>query len=54
MRGALRDGHAMLIKAPPDSRTCRQHAPSAAMRDVLERLKAAFDPDGRLNPGRMD
>jgi glycolate oxidase FAD binding subunit len=54
VRGALRDGHAMLIKAPPDSRTCRQHAPSAAMRDVLERLKAAFDPDGRLNPGRMD
>jgi glycolate oxidase FAD binding subunit len=54
VRGALRDGHAMLIKAPAATRACRQHPPSAAMRDVLERVRAAFDPDGRLNPGRMD
>ena len=54
VRGSLRDGHAMLIKAPNDSRTCRQHPPSAAMAQVLDRLKSAFDPDGRLNPGRMD
>jgi len=54
VRSSLRDGHAMLIKAPADSRTCRQHPPSAAMAQVLDRIKAAFDPDGRLNPGRMD
>jgi glycolate oxidase FAD binding subunit len=54
VRGALRDGHAMLLKAPADSRTCRRHPPSAAMADVLDRLRRAFDPDGRLNPGRMD
>jgi glycolate oxidase FAD binding subunit len=54
VRGALRDGHAMLVKAPAAARACRQHPPSAAMRDVLERVRAAFDPDGRLNPGRMD
>lgn len=54
VRGALREGHAMLIKAPADSRTCRQHPPSAAVADVLERLKAAFDPDRRLSPGRME
>jgi len=54
VRGALREGHAMLVKAPPDSRTCRQHPPSAATADVLDRVKAAFDPDGRLSPGRMD
>jgi glycolate oxidase FAD binding subunit len=54
VRGSLRDGHAMLIKAPADSRTCRQQAPSAALALVLDRVRAAFDPDRRLNPGRMD
>ncbi|HEY5665653.1 MAG TPA: FAD-binding protein [Gammaproteobacteria bacterium] len=54
VRGALREGHAFLIKAPPDSRTCRQQPPSAAMEQVLHKLRQAFDPAGRLNPGRMD
>jgi len=54
VRGSLRDGHATLIKAPADSRTCRQHPPSAAASQVLDRVRAAFDPDRRLNPGRME
>ncbi len=54
VRGALREGHAFLIKAPADSRTCRQQPPSAAMEQVLDKLRQAFDPAGRLNPGRMD
>ena len=54
VRGALREGHAMLIKAPADARTCRQHPPSAALAQVLDRVRRAFDPDGRLNPGRME
>lgn len=54
VRGALREGHATLIKAPPDSRPCRQHPPSAALAQVLDRVRAAFDPNERLNPGRMD
>ena len=28
--------------------------PGAALGQVLERVRAAFDPDRRLNPGRMD
>jgi glycolate oxidase FAD binding subunit len=54
VRGALRDGHATLIKAPAGTRVCRMHPPSAALAAVLERVRYAFDPAGRLNPGRMD
>lgn len=54
VRGSLREGHATLIKAPADSRTCRQHPPSAAAAQVLDRVRDAFDPDRRLNPGRME
>jgi glycolate oxidase FAD binding subunit len=54
VRGSLREGHAMLIKAPADARTCRQQPPSAALAQVLDRVKRAFDPAGRLNPGRME
>jgi glycolate oxidase FAD binding subunit len=54
VRGPLREGHATLIKAPAGNRTCRWQPPSAALGQVLERVRAAFDPDGRLNPGRMD
>jgi glycolate oxidase FAD binding subunit len=55
VRGALRRGHARLIKAPPAVRAAAQvfeplAAPLAA---VVARLKAAFDPGARLNPGRM-
>lgn len=54
VRGAIGEGHATLIKAPGDSRTCVHHPPSAALAAVAERIKAAFDPDNKLNPGRMD
>jgi glycolate oxidase FAD binding subunit len=53
VRGSLREGHAMLIKAPEDSKACRQHPPGAALEQVLDRVKLAFDPALRLNPGRM-
>ena len=54
VRGALRDGHATLIKAPADTRACRQQPPGAALAQMLDRVRRAFDPAGRLNPGRMD
>jgi glycolate oxidase FAD binding subunit len=54
VRGSLREGHATLFKAPSDSRTCRLHPPTAAFSQVCQRVKAAFDPDQRLNPGRME
>lgn len=54
VRGALREGHATLIKAPAGVRACRLQPPSAALAQVLDRVRAAFDPDRRLNPGRMD
>ena len=53
VRGALRDGHATLIKAPADTRACRQHPPGAALEQVLARVRQAVDPAGRLNPGRL-
>ena len=54
VRSALGDGHALLLKAPADSRTCRLQPPGAALGQALERVRDAFDPDRRLNPGRMD
>lgn len=54
VRGALRDGHATLIKAPADAKPCRQQPPPAALGPYIERIRDAFDPDRRLNPGRMD
>jgi glycolate oxidase FAD binding subunit len=54
VRSALGDGHALLLKAPADARTCRQQPPGAAIAQALERVRDAFDPDRRLNPGRMD
>jgi glycolate oxidase FAD binding subunit len=54
VRGALRGGHATLIKAPGETRACRLQPPSAALAQVSERVRAAFDPARRLNPGRMD
>lgn len=55
VRGALSSGHALLIKAPPEVRAATAvfqplPAPLAAL---TARLKAAFDPSERLNPGRM-
>jgi glycolate oxidase FAD binding subunit len=56
VRRALREGHATLIKAPAGARaqTCTFHPPPASLAAVTERIKAAFDPDHRLNPRRMD
>jgi glycolate oxidase FAD binding subunit len=54
VRGAIREGHAMLIKAPDDTRACRQHPPPAVLAQALDRVRLAFDPHNRLNPGRMD
>ena len=54
VRGALGEGHALLVKAPAGTKTCRQHPPTAVLAQALERLRDAFDPDRRLNPGRMD
>lgn len=55
IRGALRGGHATLMRAPEAER----HAGAAftpqapAIAALAARFKAAFDPDDRLNPGRM-
>jgi glycolate oxidase FAD binding subunit len=56
VRRALREGHATLIKAPPDARaqTCTFQPLPASLAEVSARLKAAFDPDNRLNPNRLD
>jgi glycolate oxidase FAD binding subunit len=55
VRGALRGGHATLIKASvADRRANAVFEPQApAFVAITARLKAAFDPDNRLNPGRM-
>jgi glycolate oxidase FAD binding subunit len=55
VRGALAGGHATLFKAPREVRAATPvfqplPAPLAAL---TARLKAAFDPADRLNPGRM-
>lgn len=55
VRGALRGGHATLVRAPEaDRRAGSVFEPQApAMAAIAARLKTAFDPDNRLNPGRM-
>lgn len=56
VRGALDQGHAMLFKAPrerrgPGAAVFQPQPPAIAA--LSQRLKAAFDPSGKLNPGRM-
>jgi glycolate oxidase FAD binding subunit len=55
VRGAVRTGHATLFKAPSAVRAANSvfqpQAPAIAA--VARRLKDAFDPDGRLNPGKL-
>lgn len=55
VRGALRGGHATLVRAPEaDRRAGGAFQPQApAIAAIATRFKAAFDPDNRLNPGRL-
>jgi glycolate oxidase FAD binding subunit len=56
VRGALRGGHATLVRAPLAERrgsSVFEPQPSAVAA-VAARFKAAFDPHNRLNPGRMN
>ncbi len=56
VRGALRDGgHAMLFKAGDEVRRQVAVFPplSAVAARFSARLREAFDPEGKLNPGRM-
>jgi glycolate oxidase FAD binding subunit len=56
VRGALTSGHATLLKAPAADRAAsavfQPQAPGIAA--ISSRLRAAFDPRGIFNPGRMD
>ena len=55
VRAAVREGHATLFKAPYAARASTpvfQPQPPA-LAAALQRVKLAFDPDGRLNPGRL-
>jgi glycolate oxidase FAD binding subunit len=55
IRGALASGHATLVRASEELRKAvdvfQPQAP--ALRALTARVKAAFDPRGLLNPGRM-
>jgi len=56
VRGAFTSGHATLLKAGAAARAATpvfQPQP-AAVAAAAARLRAAFDPRGILNPGRMD
>jgi glycolate oxidase FAD binding subunit len=55
VRGILKMGHATLIKAPAHVRAQTAVFPPlpTALAALAARLKAAFDPADRLNPGRM-
>ena len=55
IRGAITSGHAMLVRAPAAHRSridVFQPQPQA-LAALTARVKASFDPQGRLNPGRM-
>jgi len=55
VRGALREGHATLFKAPREARAANAvfHPQPPALALASERVKHAFDPAGRLSPGRL-
>jgi glycolate oxidase FAD binding subunit len=55
VRGALREGHATLVKAPEEARDRVPvfQPPSPALAALHERIKSAFDPRCVLNPGRL-
>ncbi|RYG63972.1 hypothetical protein EON77_20285 [bacterium] len=56
VRSAASSGHATLMKASLGERASVSAFPplGPALAALTARLKAAFDPKGRLNPGRMD
>jgi glycolate oxidase FAD binding subunit len=58
VRGALASatGHATLIRAPAAVRAAVSvfQPQEKALAALSQRVKAAFDPHGILNPGRMD
>jgi glycolate oxidase FAD binding subunit len=55
VRGALSSGHATLLKAPRPAASDVPvfHPQPPAVAAIAARLKHAFDPAGKLNPGRM-
>jgi glycolate oxidase FAD binding subunit len=55
VRRALRGGHATLLRAPVLARRSSSvfEPQPPAIAAIAARFKAAFDPDNRLNPGRM-
>lgn len=55
VRGALREGHATLVKAPESARASVPvfQPPAPGLKALHARIVAAFDPRGILNPGRM-
>lgn len=55
IRSAIREGHATLWKAPRSLREAVDVFPPLppAVAGLAAKLKTAFDPHGRLNPGRM-
>jgi glycolate oxidase FAD binding subunit len=56
VRAALGNGHATLWKAPLEQRAAATvfHPQPAVVAELARRLKASFDPAGKLNPGRLD
>ena len=56
VRSVIREGHATVFKAPVEirERTCVRQSSSAAIGALGEKIKQAFDPAHKLNPGRMD
>jgi glycolate oxidase FAD binding subunit len=55
VRSAVREGHATLFKAPEAARAAARvfHPQPPALAAAARRLKHAFDPDGRLCPGKL-
>ena len=55
IRGALPSGHATLVRAPAELRERVEvfQPQLPALAEITRRVKAAYDPKGLLNPGRM-